>query len=402
MTLTDTLKYAFFSIERAPSRTLLMLLAMAIAVTSVIMLTALGEAARRYVINEFATLGTDLVFMLPGKSETASGTLNASFGGSTRPVTIEDAAALKRHPDIARVGPMVFGGASLSRSGLERETVTIGTTPEMLSIRQWHVAAGQFLNNRDWTKSSAICVIGKTIASELFGKESPIGKWLRIGDHRFRVIGVLADTGNEFGTRLEETVYIPIASAMSLFNTDNIFRVIIQSKSREAINRIIEFSTTTMKERHYGEEDVTFITQDAMLDTFNRIFSVLTMSVAGIAAISLAVAGILIMNVMLVAVSQRTSEVGLLKAVGAAPRVIVKLFLAEAALLSVFGAAIGTAAGLAGCWLISQSFPILDMKPPAWAILAGVGVAFITGVSFGILPARRAAALDPVTALATH
>lgn len=396
----DLLRYSFVTIERSPARTALMLLAMAIAVTSVILLTGLGEAARRYVVNEFATLGTNLVFVLPGKSETAGGTLGASMGGTTRPITIDDAIALKDHASVAAVAPMVVGAASINRAGLERETLVMGATSEMLPVRQWRMASGQFLPSTDWNRSASVCVIGSKIESELFTSgTTPVGQWLRIGESRFRVIGVLASTGNSFGTNVEETVIVPVRSAMTLFNTENIFRVIVESKTAASMNRVTGFVRETLIKRHHGEEDVTVITQDAMLDTFNSVFNALTMTVAGIAAISLAVAGVLIMNVMLVSVSQRTSEVGLLKAIGAAPSQIVTLFLAEAALLSVIGAVAGVAMGLIGCWVVTSLYPDLQLIPPVWAVLAGIGVAFITGIVFGILPARRAAALDAITAL---
>jgi putative ABC transport system permease protein len=397
----DLIRFSFISIERSPARTALMLLAMAIAVTSVILLTGLGEAARRYVVNEFATLGTNLVFVLPGKSETAGGTLGASMGGTTRPITINDAMALRNHTAVTAVAPMVVGAASINRSGLERETMVMGATSEMLSVRQWRMASGQFLPAADWQRSSAVCVIGSNIASELFaGESSAVGRWLRIGESRFRVIGVLSTTGTSFGTNVEETVIVPLRSAMTLFNTDNIFRVMVESKSPEAMKNVTAFVKETFIARHHGEEDVTVITQDAMLSTFNSVFNALTFTVTGIAAISLGVAGVLIMNVMLVSVSQRTSEVGLLKAVGAAPAQIVTLFLAEAALLSVIGAIAGVAVGLSACWLITWLYPKLQLIPPLWAVAAGVGVAFVTGILFGILPARRAAALDPIAALA--
>jgi putative ABC transport system permease protein len=163
--------------------------------------------------------------------------------------------------------------------------------------------------------------------------------------------------------------------------------------------RVKEFVRETIKARHQGEEDVTVITQDAVLATFDRIFRALTLAVAGIAAISLAVAGILIMNVMLVAVTQRTGEIGLLKAVGATPRHILALFLTEASLLSMAGAAVGLALGAAGNVLIGSFYPALTVSAPSWAIVGAVGVAVLTGLVFGILPARRAARLDPVKSL---
>lgn len=397
---TDTIRYAFQSIERAPSRTALMLLAMAIGVAAVVLLTGLGEAARRYVTDEFASLGTSLVIVLPGKSETSGGTFGASWGGTTRDLTIDDAFALTFNSNVSRVAPMIIGAAGIQYGGLEREVPVFGTTNEMLAIRHWQMAKGQFLPPGDWSHGTPICVIGRKIESELFAQEPAIGRWLRIGDSRFRVIGVLGSEGRSIGVNAEDTVIVPVASAMSLFNTESMFRILVESASPESIESVKKFASDTIKARHHGEEDVTVITQDAVLDTFDQIFNALTFTVGGIGAISLAVAGILIMNVMLVAVAQRTGEIGLLKAVGAAPRQIVLLFLTEAALLSLFGATIGLGIGLSGAWVVVKLYPTLNMTPPAWAIVAGFVTAIATGIGFGIMPARRAAALDPVTALA--
>lgn len=397
----DVLRYSFHSIERAPSRTALMLLAMAIGVAAVVLLTGLGEAARRYVTDEFASLGTNLVIVMPGKSETTGGTMGAaSMGGTTRDLTIDDAFALTRNHNVSRVAPMVIGAAGVQYAGLEREVPVIGTTSEMLAIRHWQMGHGQFIPVSDWTLSSPVCVIGRKVKSELFGRDPAIGRWLRIGDSRFRVIGVLASEGRSIGVDAEETVIVPVASAMSLFNTESLFRILVESASSEVIESVKLFTSNTITARHHGEEDVTVITQDAVLETFDAIFNVLTLTVGGIGAISLTVAGVLIMNVMLVAVAQRTSEVGLLKAVGAESRQIILLFLTEAALLSLFGALIGLGVGLTGGWAISKLYPSIDMAPPVWAVVAGVLMAVVTGVLFGILPARRAARLDPVMALA--
>jgi putative ABC transport system permease protein len=178
-----------------------------------------------------------------------------------------------------------------------------------------------------------------------------------------------------------------------------LFRILVEASSRERITRARDFIIATITKRHQGEEDVTVVTQDAVLATFDRIFQALTLTVAGIAGISLGVAGILIMNIMLVSVAQRTTEIGLLKAIGASARHIVTLFLVEAALLSLFGALFGLAFGMLGAWAMGRIYPALPSGAPLWAIVTALGVALSTGVLFGILPARRAARLDPVTAL---
>jgi putative ABC transport system permease protein len=202
------------------------------------------------------------------------------------------------------------------------------------------------------------------------------------------------------GANLSDLAIIPVASAQSLFDTTSLFRILVQAKGRESIPKAEKAVINTIRDRHDGEDDVTVVTQDAMLSTFDQIFQALTLTVAGIAAISLAVAGILIMNVMLVSVSQRTAEIGLLKALGSPGAQVQRLFLVEAALLSLSGALIGIAVAFAGVWGLEQLFPDFPLSIPVWAFVAAILVSLATGLIFGVLPARRAAALDPVLALA--
>jgi putative ABC transport system permease protein len=244
-----------------------------------------------------------------------------------------------------------------------------------------------------------VVVIGATVRAELFGTAPAVGQQVRIGDRRVRVIGVLASQGQHLGFNTDEIAIVPVAFAQSLFNTNTLLRILVEARSRDALELVKSEVVNTIQARHEGELDVTVVTQDAVLATFDRILRALTLAVGGIAAISLGVAGILIMNVMLIAVSQRTREIGLLKAVGAAPGQIRALFFAEAVVLSFIGAAAGLALGVAGNALIVRLYPILPAVPPLWAVAAALIIAVATGVLFSILPARRAARLDPVMAL---
>jgi putative ABC transport system permease protein len=198
----------------------------------------------------------------------------------------------------------------------------------------------------------------------------------------------------------DELAFVPIATAQQMFNTNTLFRILVEARNREAIPVAKEQVREIIKVRHGGEEDVTTITQDAVLATFDRLLGTLTLGVAGIAAISLAVAGILVMNVMLVSVSQRTSEIGLLKALGATEAAVRNAFLTEAAILSFAGALLGYGLGQLGAWIIRVLYPALPAFAPQWAVVAAIGTALVTGLLFGFLPAKRAAALDPVMALA--
>ena len=399
MSLVDILGFTLGSLRGHRLRTLLMLLAMAIGVAAVVILTSLGEGARRYVTGEFATLGTHLIIVLPGKSETTGAGPSMFIGDTPRDLTLDDSLALTRSSTIRRIAPISVGSAAVSWQGREREVPILGSTSDLLEIRHWSMAQGKFLPPDDPTQASPVCVIGAKVRNELFGAQSALGEWVRIGDRRFRVIGIMATEGRSIGLDVQELVIIPVASAQMLFNSPSLFRIIIEARNRGAIQPAIEYTRTTLRERHQGEEDVTIITQDAVLSTFDRIFNALTLTVAGIATISLIVAGILIMNVMLVAITQRTAEIGLLKAIGASGHQIQILFLMEAAILSLIGAIIGLGLGEAGSWFIGYLYPTFPAGPPLWAVFAAIGVAILTGISFGTLPARRAARLDPVQAL---
>jgi len=400
MRAADVLRFALVALEKYRLRTGLMLLAMAIGVAAVVVLTSLGEAARRYVSGQFASLGTHLLIVLPGRSETTGGAPTMLVGQTPRDLTIADAEALKRHRAVRRIAPIMVGSAPVSWGGREREVPIIGSTTELLAVRHWELAQGHFLPPGDPDRAVAVCVIGIKVRNELFGAEPALGKWLRIGDRRFRVIGVLGSEGRSIGVDVQELVTVPVASTQMMFNSPSLFRILVEARSRETIPTVREHILKTIRERHQGEEDVTVITQDAVLATFDRILRALTLTVAGIAAISLAVAGILIMNVMLVAIAQRTTEIGLLKALGAPGRQIVALFLTEATVLSLIGACLGIAVGQAGSWIIGRLYPILPVGAPWWAIAAALAVALATGLGFGALPARRAARLDPVQSLA--
>ncbi len=395
----DVGRFAWGALRGYPTRTLLMLLAMAIGVAAVIVLTALGEGARRYVADQFSSLGTNLLIVIPGRAETGGATPGTLMGETPRDLTLDDAMALTRSYRVRRIAPMTLGAADAAYGRRQREVTVIGTSHELLTLRRWTLARGRFLPDIDIDMASPVCVIGGKIRDELFGPRPALGAWLRLGERRFRVIGILGSEGRSIGVDVQETVMIPVASAQQLFNTPSLFRILVEARSREAIEPVRQFIIDTIRHRHQGEEDITVITQDAVLATFDRIFGALTYAVGGIAAISLFVAGILIMNVMLVAVSQRTAEIGLLKALGAAPRQILALFVSEALLLSLLGASAGLALGMAGSLLIRQLFPAFPAHTPAWATLTALLVSVLTGLLFSLLPARRAARLDPVLAL---
>lgn len=399
MGLRDTLGFATRAATGYPVRTGLMMLAMAIGVAAVVLLTALGDGARRYVVDQFNALGSSLIIVLPGRTETGGVGAGSFSTNASRDLTTGDAEALRRASNVTRIAPLLLGTSEVAWGGKLRETMIVGTSAEFLDIRNLEMAQGQFLPVEDLDRATPVAVIGAEMREQLFGAEPALGQMIRVADRRYRVIGVLAASGSGLGMTADELVIIPVGSAQALFNTSALFRVFVEARNRDAVPGAKAEALKILKARHGGEEDVTLITQDAVLGTFDRILGALTLAVGGIAAISLAVAGILVMNVMLVAVTQRTSEIGLLKALGATAPNIRYVFLAEAALLSIAGALCGLALGHLGAWGLRQAFPDLPAYPPDWAMLAGLGTAITTGLLFGVMPARRAASMDPVDAL---
>jgi len=394
----DLVTFCIRSLLGYPLRTALMLLAMSIGVASVVVLTSLGEGARIYVSQQFSSLGTHLLIVIPGRSETTGGP-PPLLGETPRDLTIDDALSLERSSAVRRVAPVMIGAVEVAFGNRSREVFIMGSTAAMYLIRDLRMAQGRFLPEGEVRRAAAVCVLGHKLKSELFGSRSPLGEFVRIGERRFRVIGVLAEKGQSLGMDISDVAIIPVASASAMFNQSSLFRILVQAQNRDAIKRAKQFVLSIIRSRHDGEDDVTVVTQDALLATFDRIFKALTYTVAGIAAISLAVAGILIMNVMLIAVSQRTAEIGLLKAVGAPGGQVLRLFLSESALLSLVGAAVGLLLSAVGLLVLARMFPDFPVKAPLWAPVAAVSVALGTGVLFGVLPACRAAQMDPVAAL---
>jgi len=400
MKLTDTFALAWGSLAQQPRRTALIGLAMSIGVGAVVVLTALGEGARGYVLAQFAGLGSNLVIVIPGRAETTGAAPGVLSGQTTRDLTLADADAVSRLPGVSGVAPLNVGTAQITRGSLGREVVLLGSTAPLLTIRNMHLGQGHFLPAGANDQTTPVCVLGDRIRSELFGNANPLGEWVRIGDRRFRVIGTLAPQGQQMGFNTDETAVIPVAAAQQLFNTPSLFRILIEARGRAAVPRVKQATLDLLKSRHEGEADVTVIAQDAILATFDRLLTALTLAVGGIAAISLGVAGVLIMNVMLVSVAQRRSEIGLLKALGASGQQVRSLFMVEAGLISALGAIGGVILGLAASFVLGRVYPQLPIVPPLWAVAAAVATALGAGMLFAWLPARRAAKLDAALSLA--
>lgn len=392
----DLLGFSLGALRGHRLRTWLSLIGVAIGVASVIMLTSLGEGARLYVTGEFASLGTNLLIVLPGKTETRGAM--PVFGGVPHDLTVEDAEAVRRRvPQIERVAPVSLGSAAASYGDRRRDVMVIGTTHDILEVRHLRMGAGRFIP--EGVRDAPVCVLGSQVQRELFGNQNPLGEMIRLGGTRLRVIGVLAPRGTSIGMNLDEVVEVPVDTGMRMFNRTSLFRLMVQVRSAAEMEAARQGVIETLKERHDREEDVTVLTQDAVLATFNQILGLLTAVLSGIAAISLTVAGIGIMNVMLVSVSERTAEIGLLKAVGVTTRQIVGVFLIEAALLSTSGGLLGLVIGIGAGRFLQHLYPDFPVRPPVWAVAAALTVSVAVGLAFGSMPARRAARLDPVEAL---
>ncbi len=399
MTLGDILRFAFTALARHRRRSLFSVLGMTVGVASVIVLTALGEGAQRYVTDEFSSLGTQLLIVIPGKNETTGGVIAGGIGGVPNDLTLEDARALERGiPGVGFVVPIVIGNETVSHLERRRQIMVIGATHDFLETRELRMGIGQFLPRDDFDRGAPVAVIGAKAAAELFGNENPLGRVLRIGDWRMRTIGVLEPKGHQIGVDIDDLVIIPVASAMRMFDRSSLFRILLRLDSHSDLETAKTRTLEILTERH-DEEDVTVISQESVVESLSKILNVLTLAVAGIGAISLTVAGLGVMNLMLVSVSERTGEVGLLKALGAKRRQVHALFLAEAVLLALAGGLLGIVFGFVLVELFTVFYPKFPAVPPIWAIFSALGVAIGMGSIFGVLPARRATDLDPVAAL---
>ena len=395
----DLFRLALRSILGERRRAIAVCLATAIGVAAVVLLTALGDGARHYVTGKFSALGTNLLIVIPGRSETVGGP-PPIMGETPRDLSLADAAAVARLSLIRHVVPVMIGSTTVSTmAGVEREVTLLGVTSDLLEVRRLQVAQGRFLPPQPVDRPGAVCVLGPKVARELFRNDNPLGAWVRVGNRRFRVIGIMANTGVSIGQDFNDMALVPVASAQALLDTQGLFRLLIEARDGVSLQEAKTAVRRTLAAMHEGEEDVTLITQDSVVATFDRILRALTLGLSGISAVSLLVAGILVMNVMLVTVTQRREEIGLMKALGARLSAIRNLFLLEAALLSLAGIVPGVLAGHAIAAAVAWRYPEFPVEVPWWGTASASAIALAFGLVFGVIPARRAAALDPVLAL---
>jgi putative ABC transport system permease protein len=399
MRTTDLLRFTLLALKRQRFRSSMLLTAVGLGVGAVVVLTALGEGARGYVLGEFAFMGKDVVIMVPGRKETTGG-MPPITGVAANDITLEEAEVLERSvPGVSAVAPMVMGNGPVSYKSRERDSVVIGTSAALFPMRQLEVSQGSILPDLPLGEGKPVAVIGENLKKALFDNNRAIGQWIRLRDYRFRVIGVLEGTGDSIGLDLSEAIFIPVASAQSVFNIHGLFRVAFKVKENYDVDAVKNTIAKKMQALHNGEQDVTIISPDAMLSTFDSILQVMTLAVAGIAAISLVVSGILVMNVTLMSVKQRTAEIGLLKAIGAPASQVRTLFLSEAGVIAAMGAVIGMLVGHLLVLVGRQLYPGVPFAAPGWALWAAFLLAVGTALLFAWLPAQQAADMEPVDAL---
>jgi putative ABC transport system permease protein len=380
-------------------RSFLTALGIAVGIASVVLLTSIGEGLHQFVLSEFSQFGTTLVAINPGKATTA-GTSMGVFG-TERPLTIEDSEALKRLANVQTVVPVVYGNAEVEAGNRRRRTTIYGTGagwPEAFNMK---VKSGRFLPDDDPTAPRAFAVLGSKLKNELFGDQNPLGQRITISGNRFRVLGVMESKGSILGFDLDDTVYIPVARGMSLFDRDTLVEIDVTYDEETPVDKVVEGIKKTLEARH-GRDDVTITTQQQMLDVLGSVLNVLTFAIGAIGSISLFVGAIGIVTIMTIAVNERTNEIGLLRALGAKQSQVLSLFLGEAIVLAAIGGLSGLFLGIGIARMLHIFLPALPVHTPMIYVVLAEAVAVVIGLAAGVIPARHAARMDPVEALRTE
>jgi putative ABC transport system permease protein len=395
MNWRDTAVSGLAAIRAHRLRSALTMLGIVIGVSSVILTVGLGLGAQEEVRRQIDALGSNLLIVSPGSSTSASGE-RGGFG-SAATLTTADAAALADDtavPDVAGVAPVTTSQAALVAGTTNWTAPLVGATPAWLPVRNRELSSGRFLTAAD----TDVVVLGPDTAGELFGRRNPVGERVAVGGRPMTVVGVLASTGGT-ETADDDLALVPLATAGELSGaaSSSVSTIYVQAASEDVLSAAYQEVHALLKNVH-GDEDFTIATQESLLATANATNRTLTILLGGVAAISLLVGGIGVMNIMLVAVTERVREIGLRKALGATPRAIRRQFLVEAGVLGTAGGLFGVALGVAGAFFLPDVLeqPV-SLSPPA--VAAAIVVSLAIGIGFGVYPATRAARLTPIDAL---
>jgi putative ABC transport system permease protein len=380
-------------------RAFLTTLGVIIGVLAVILLVALGEGVRQYISDTFASLGSNVIQVTPGKRDTKGGMPMPMIGVAHKLTPEDEEALVRRTFTTDGVSGIVQGAGALRYRGLRRDAMAMGVGERFPEMRNMHVSAGRFFAEDDISAHRRYVVIGRTVQRELFAEANPLGKTLEINNAEFRVIGILEHKGNSLGFDLDDLALIPSTSALDLFALDGYSSIMLRARDKANAQAAIDDVTEVLKRRHNNQIDFTVISQDDMLATVNSIMAMLTGVLLAIASISLIVGGIGIANIMLVSVRERTREIGVRRAVGATRNAILMQFLIEAVVIASIGGLVGLALGASIIGVTRMAIPGLPVKLSPWIVFTALGFSAAVGVVSGVIPARSAAALDPVEAL---
>jgi putative ABC transport system permease protein len=392
----DFIRLVGQSIAAHRLRSSLTALGIGIGVTAVVLLTAIGEGLNTYMVEQFTQFGTTTLAVQPGKTSTfgfSPGVLN-----SVRPLSLADAEALERAPHVLASVPMVAGSASVEGRGGERSVTVYAVGPDFDKAFKFDVAAGEFLPDDELERARNVAVLGAKLHAELYGGSNALGERIRVGGQRYVVIGVMESKGDMVGIDLDDTVYIPAARGLELFNRQGLLEIDLLYAEGAPVDEVVAGAKRILAARH-GAEDFTIITQQQMLDVLGSIVDVLTLGVAALGGISLLVGGVGIFTIMTIAVRERTQEIGLLRAIGARRSAIARLFVGEAMLLSAIGGAGGLALGIAIVLLTQWALPAMPATISPLYVALSLAIAVGIGLVAGVLPARAAARLEPLDAL---
>ncbi len=395
MRYPDLLSLSYRTVISHKLRSALTALGLIIGIAAVIVLTSIGRGIHTFVLAEFTQFGTHLIGIHPGKTTTFG--LSGATISTVRPLVLADALSLSKLETIIATSPMVQGNARIEAGEKQRRSNILGVGSAVPLLWKIKVVSGRFLPEEPGNPR-AFAVLGHKLAAELFGSASPLGQRIRIGNDRFRVIGVMEKKGQMLGFDMDDTIYIPAAKALELFDRESLMEIHLLYKSNAAIASVESAIKRNLIARH-GREDFTIVTQNQMLKSMDSILNILTLAVAALGSISLLVGSVGILTIMTIAVSERISEIGLLRAVGAERRTIFQLFLSEALALSAFGGLCGVALGISVVKILETALPALPVEL-AWAyIISAFMVSLLIGMAAGVAPAIKAARLEPLETL---